>query len=61
MVDSTISYELHKGNIRVRLGRRLIGVIRKDGDNGYHYKPNGGPAGETMESVAAVKRSIEAP
>lgn len=53
-----IKYELKNGHVIVRLGRRVIGSIRK-ADGGYQYVTTTGAKGEIFPTVAAVKRSLE--
>lgn len=55
---SQVSYELKNGHVIVRLGRRVIGSIRK-ADGGYQYVTTTGARGEIFPTVAAVKRSLE--
>jgi len=53
-----ITYTQHDTHISVRLDGKRVGEIRKV-EGGFHYKPTGAPAGETMATVSAVRRSIE--
>lgn len=58
----TIAYKTTTANggmIRVTLDGRSVGLIRPHGA-GYHYKPNGGLAGDTFATIAEVKKSLEA-
>lgn len=56
---SDITYEFEeRGILNVRLGRKIVGVIRKC-QGGYQYKPTGGKGGDIMPTVEDVKRSIE--
>lgn len=51
-----------KGDVvQVRLGRKHIGDIKKNKENGkFFYKPKGSKlVGEEFDTVAAVKRSLE--
>ncbi|QIG67382.1 hypothetical protein EVB39_053 [Rhizobium phage RHph_TM3_3_9] len=62
----SISYQLEKkalkpATIKVYNGRKHIGNIDAF-EGGYRYKPKGGGkdnVGETFDTVAAVKRSLE--
>lgn len=58
MKTNKITYDLKDGALLVRLGRRIVGKIRKT-EGGYHYKPKGFAAGDTFKTVAEVKQSIE--
>lgn len=56
---SNISYEMHNGAIRVRLGRKIVGEIRKC-EGGYRYHPKGSRVtGQTFSTVDGVKHSLE--
>ena len=59
----TNSYTEKGGVIQVRLGRKHIGDIKKNKESGkFFYKPKGSSklVGEEFDTVAAVKRSLEA-
>ena len=54
-----IIYEPFLGGIRVRLGKKITGVIQTV-DGGCQYQPTGSKlVGEVYPTVDAVKRSLE--
>ena len=64
-----ITYSLNgkTNHIDVKIGRKVVGQIKKVKDTktglyiGYRYQPRGSNVvGQTFESVAEVKRSLEA-
>lgn len=63
MMNNTHSYTLNgkTRHIDVRLGRKIIGHIKKAKDgSGYFYQPEGSKlVGETFATIAEVKRSLE--
>lgn len=45
--------------IRVALGSKAVGMIRRD-DSGYYYQPKGSKSrGDTFATLEEVKRSLE--
>lgn len=57
-INYTLTIVGFKNIIRVSLGRKKVGEIRKV-DGGYAYKPIKGSFGETFATVKGVKRSLE--
>lgn len=56
-----ITYKNSHGNLAVFIGRKRVGTIFST-DGGFYYLPKGShKGGETLPSIAAVKRSLEAP
>jgi len=46
--------------VKVRLDKKIVGCIYKAPAGGFYYRPAGGSVtGETFETIAEVKRSLE--
>ena len=46
--------------VKVRLDKKIVGCIYKAPDGGVYYRPAGGSvSGETFETIAEVKHSLE--
>lgn len=58
MINYTTNPNSHV--VTVRLDRKRVGrIMPVKGGPGWFYKPDGHEPGETLPSIAAVKRSLE--
>jgi hypothetical protein len=55
-------FELHDTSVHVKMGRKQVGDIKRNKDTGrYFYQSKGSkPNGEEFDTVAALKRWLEA-
>lgn len=53
--------ETRTGSVKVYLDKQYVGSIVKNGPNYWHYQPKGRGTkpGESLTSIAAVKRTLE--
>ncbi len=45
--------------LKVRLGKKIVGGIYKSPYTGFYYRPTGSVAGDLFETIEEVKQSLE--